>query len=64
MKVHVYRNAAGKYRWRAVAGNGEVIGDSGQGYVRRGYCAGHGQEAEPGCRASAIINSYVLTGEG
>jgi uncharacterized protein YegP (UPF0339 family) len=40
MKVHVYRDAAGKYRWRAVAGNGEVIGDSGQGYVRRGYCAG------------------------
>jgi uncharacterized protein YegP (UPF0339 family) len=47
MKVVVYKDAAGKYRWRAVARTGEVVGDSGQGYVRRGDCAGMAKKRNP-----------------
>jgi uncharacterized protein YegP (UPF0339 family) len=28
----VYEDAAGEWRWRLVAGNGEPIADSGEGY--------------------------------
>lgn len=30
-----YRDAAGEWRWRAVARNGEVVADSGEGYRER-----------------------------
>jgi uncharacterized protein YegP (UPF0339 family) len=47
VKVHVYPDGAGKYRWRAVAANGEIVGDSGQGYVRRGWCATMAKRRNP-----------------
>lgn len=28
----VYQDTAGEYRWRLVAGNGEIIADSAEGY--------------------------------
>jgi uncharacterized protein YegP (UPF0339 family) len=31
----VYQDAAGEYRWRLVARNGEIIADSGEGYATR-----------------------------
>lgn len=34
-KVVVYPDRAGKWRWRLVAGNGQIIADSGEGYSRR-----------------------------
>lgn len=33
--MDVYEDAAGEYRWRLVAGNGEIIADSGEGYATR-----------------------------
>jgi uncharacterized protein len=33
MKFKVYRDNAGEWRWRLVAGNGRTVGDSGEGYV-------------------------------
>lgn len=35
-KVETYADAAGEWRWRLVAGNGEVLADSGEGYASRG----------------------------
>jgi len=31
----VFEDAAGEWRWRFVAGNGEIIADSGEGYASR-----------------------------
>lgn len=45
-RVHVYRDKAGKYRWRAFSGS-DIVGESGQGYVRRGYCAGMAKKRNP-----------------
>lgn len=32
-KVEVYRDDAGEFRWRRLAGNGEPVSESGEGYV-------------------------------
>ena len=34
MKTVVYQDKAGEWRWKRVAGNGEVVADSGEGYSR------------------------------
>jgi len=31
----IYRDRAGEFRWRFVAQNGKIIGDSGEGYTTR-----------------------------
>lgn len=36
--VEIYKDDAGEWRWRAVAGNNEKVGDSGEGYVHRNDC--------------------------
>jgi len=38
MRFELYRDAKGEWRWRLRARNGEVIADSGEGYVRREDC--------------------------
>lgn len=35
--LKIYRDRAGKWRWRLVAGNGKIVADSGQGYSRRDH---------------------------
>ncbi|MDP9236055.1 MAG: DUF1508 domain-containing protein [Chloroflexota bacterium] len=32
MKFEIYADAAGKYRWRLVAGNGQTVGSSGEAF--------------------------------
>lgn len=39
MKIVVYRDGVGEWRWRIVARNGRVVADSGEGYKRRTACA-------------------------
>ena len=34
-KIQYYRDRRGKWRWRFVAGNGEIVAVSSQGYVRK-----------------------------
>jgi uncharacterized protein YegP (UPF0339 family) len=36
-KAEVYQDSLGEWRWRARARNGEVIADSGEGYVSRSH---------------------------
>lgn len=38
MTFELYRDAAGEWRWRLVAENGEPIADSGEGYKRKSDC--------------------------
>jgi uncharacterized protein YegP (UPF0339 family) len=33
--TEVYKDAAGGWRWRRVAGNGEIVADSGESYTRK-----------------------------
>jgi uncharacterized protein len=37
-KFYIYRDAKGEYRWRLRVGNGRIIADSGEGYVRKIDC--------------------------
>ena len=37
-KVIVFRDASGEWRWKRVAANGEIVADSGEGYVHRQDC--------------------------
>jgi uncharacterized protein YegP (UPF0339 family) len=48
MKVIVYEDEAGEFRWKLVADNGEIIADSAEGYRHR-LRDHHGSEAESGC---------------
>ena len=36
LEFEVYEDQAGEYRWRLLADNGEILGDSGEGYADRG----------------------------
>lgn len=38
MKFEIYSDAAHLWRWRLVAKNGRIVGDSGEGYVAKAYC--------------------------
>lgn len=38
MRFEIYRDAPGHWRWRLRAQNGNVVADSGEGYVRREDC--------------------------
>jgi uncharacterized protein YegP (UPF0339 family) len=38
MRFELYRDAGGQWRWRLRARNGEVVAESGEGYVRREDC--------------------------
>ena len=38
MTYHVYKDAAGEWRWRLVATNKQTIADSGEGYVDKRDC--------------------------
>jgi len=33
-KTIIYQDRSGEWRWKRVAGNGEIIADSGEGYTR------------------------------
>lgn len=37
-KIQVYRDRAGKWRWRLRAKNGLILADSGQGYANNSAC--------------------------
>ncbi len=34
-RFEVYEDSAGEYRWRGIAGNGEIIADSSEGYATK-----------------------------
>jgi len=38
MRFHVYKDRAGEWRWRLLAGNNRIIADSGEGYNNKQDC--------------------------
>ena len=38
LKVTVYRDNGGDYRWRVQSSNGKIMADSGEGYGRKRDC--------------------------
>lgn len=38
MRITVYRDVVGGWRWRLRARNGRIVADSAESYVRRGDC--------------------------
>ena len=38
MKFELYKDAKNEWRWTPLARNGRIIGDSGEGYKRKGKC--------------------------
>lgn len=38
MRFELYRDAAGEWRWRLRVQNGNIIAESGEGYVNRHDC--------------------------
>ena len=37
-KWEFYKDSAGKWRWRRIAGNGRIVGASSEGYVNKSDC--------------------------
>jgi uncharacterized protein YegP (UPF0339 family) len=58
--VEVYRDTAGEWRWRVRAHNGEIVGDSGEGYRRRWYARRAARRAFPGLRC--VEDEYLAGG--
>lgn len=46
--VEVYKDGAGQWRWRRVAGNGRIVADSGEGYANRSDCIEMAHSENPG----------------
>ena len=38
MKFTIYKDIKGEFRWSLIAKNGKILGDSGEGYKRKGKC--------------------------
>jgi uncharacterized protein YegP (UPF0339 family) len=48
MKVIVYKDEAGEFRWKLKAEDGEIISDSAQGYHHKGYAISMAEKLNPG----------------
>ncbi|BCM86546.1 YegP family protein [Methylobacterium indicum] len=55
MRFELYRDGKGEWRWRLRAENGEVVADSGEGYVRREDCE-HGIALVKGATNARVVN--------
>lgn len=55
--VEVYEDAAGEYRWRRKAENGEIVSDSAEGYADRSYCIARAAELNSGT-TFVVIESH------
>lgn len=55
MTVHFYPDAKGKIRWHAVAGNGLIVADSGQGYSTKSNARRAWRRFEAAVRAGLAV---------
>jgi uncharacterized protein YegP (UPF0339 family) len=47
MRVVVYEDQAGEFRWKLVAENGEIMSDLAEGYRHKGYCITMAEKLNP-----------------
>jgi uncharacterized protein len=59
----LYKDRRGEFRWRLRAGNGKIIADSGEGYVRRIDCE-HGIELVKSEAAAAEVKEISAAEAG
>jgi len=52
--VELYEDVEGKWRWRRRAGNGEIVGESGQGYSRKSDAKEMAGKVNPGVRLEEL----------
>ncbi len=38
MRIELYQDSNGEYRWRMIAGNGRIVGESHQGFGTKDNC--------------------------
>lgn len=55
MRFELYRDAAGGWRWRLRAQNGNVVADSAESYVRRADCE-HGINLVRGSAEATVVD--------
>lgn len=55
MKIQVYQDGRGEWRWRAVADNGRIVADSAEGYLRKSDCIGGVQVVADGMRKALDV---------
>jgi uncharacterized protein YegP (UPF0339 family) len=55
-EFHLYKDAAGEWRWRLLAGNKRIVADSGEGYKNRQDCV-HGIELVKGSKDASVKDS-------
>lgn len=58
MRFELYRDHAGEWRWRLRVGNGNVVADSAEGYVRREDCE-HGIAVVKGSAQASVVDMTV-----
>lgn len=54
MYFHLYKDAAGQWRWRLVAGNNQIVATSGEGYVNKADAV-HGIDLVKGTNTSTPV---------
>lgn len=55
MRFELYRDAGGEWRWRLRVQNGNIIAESGEGYVRREDCE-HAITLVQACGQAMIVD--------
>lgn len=58
----VYEDQAGKWRWRLVHDNGNIIADSGEGYASRQKCEQGLESVKENAPAASVENVNNPTG--
>jgi uncharacterized protein YegP (UPF0339 family) len=58
--LEIYRDSAGRYRWRRVAQNGNIVADSGQSYRTFWGAKRAAKKVNPGLSIWDMRNAYTL----
>ena len=53
-----YKDAENQWRWRHTASNGNIVGASTEGYVKRADCAGNAHRN--GCKGKIVTSPYAF----
>ncbi len=54
MKFEIYKDAAGEWRWRLKAANGQIVATSGEGYHNKSDCR-HGIDLVKSSSSAPVV---------
>lgn len=57
-RIELYRDANRQYRWRLVAGNGQIIDTPGEGFTRRWSARRSARRTHPGVRQVVVRSDW------